>query len=123
MDNEKRFSESVNEIVRKRRLVLAAASIVAGWVYAYYKSKGPLSEMAERVFFYGPSVVQGSLEAFVTKEYLGNMIASFSSDTKKYYAAAGGFIVGAALAGGANATGYIIFNIADAINKYFNGYP
>ena len=50
------------------------------------------------------------------------MIASFSSDAKKYYAAAGGFIVGAALAGGANATGYIIFNIADAINKYFNGY-
>ena len=124
MDNQNISNPSFNEIVRRRRLIFGILSSASGGFYGYFDSEGSLSEMAEMAFFYGPSVVQGTLEAFVNKAYIKNMLAALTSGKGKSYVVnvGVGAAMGPLLAAASNGLGYWIVRIGYDTSRYFSGY-
>ena len=124
MDNQNISNPSFNEIVRRRRLIFGILSSASGGFYGYFDSEGSLSEMAEMAFFYGPSVVQGTLEAFVNKSYTGNMLTALTSGRGKSYVTSSGVgvVMGALLAAASNGLGYGLVRIGYDVSRYFSGY-
>jgi len=125
MGGKNKFNESANEVIRKRRAALAIASFFVGMGHSYLNAEGyNLPQIADIALWAGPSVVQGTLEAFVNKSYTGNMLAALISGRGKSYVGSviGGAVTGASLAAAFNGLGYGIVVIGYDVSRYFSEY-
>ena len=125
MGSKNKFNESYNEIIRKRRVGLAFASFAIGVGHACFELGGDdIPDMAKIAVWAGPSVAQGTLEAFVNKAYIKNMFTALISGRGKSYvgSAIGGAVTGASLAAASNGLGYLVVIIGYDVNRYFSGY-
>jgi len=125
MGSKNKFNESYNEIIRKRRVGLAFASFAIGVGHACFELGGyDIPDMAKIAVWAGPSVAQGTLEAFVNKAYIGNMLAALTSGRGKPYVrnAGVGLFMGALLAAACNGLGYGLARGVYEINRYSSMY-
>ena len=106
-----KFDDSINDIIRRRRKYLVPISIVIGGIHAYLDSEGHSGMVAEIAWWAGPSVVQGSLEAFVK-----------NINTWRRHNIGSGFIMGGGIAGTSNILGFLTYTVGYEVSRHLSSY-